>query len=54
MNGALSDFWNWLNANFLMSSESIIMLQKKNFVIQVCFLLEKSESNSDNKNHHDA
>ena len=41
MNGALSDFWNWLNANFLMSSESIIMLQK-------------SESNSDNKNHHDA
>ena len=31
MNGALSDFWYWLNANFLMSSESIIMLQKKFF-----------------------
>ena len=31
MNGALSDFWNWLNANFLMSSESIIMLQKNFF-----------------------
>ena len=30
-NGALSDFWYWLNSNILVSSEGIMTLQKSLF-----------------------
>ena len=57
MNSALSDFWYWLNYNILVSSESIKIIKRKflhTFLcIQVCFLLQKKESNSNNKNRHD-
>ena len=58
MNSALSDFWYWLNYNILVSSESIKIINKKLFLhtflcIQVCFLLQKKESNLNNKNRHD-
>ena len=49
-NGALADFWHWLNSNILVSSEGVIMLQKSSFPrisykIHVCFLLQKNEGN---------
>ena len=45
MDGALSDFWYWLNSYTLVSSESITTSQIIIFtyVIQVFFLLRKNQ-----------
>ena len=58
INGVLSDFWHWLNSNILVLSEAITMSEKSLFPhtfyeIHVSFLLQKTESNWDNKNHRD-
>ena len=56
MDGVLSDLRCWLNYDILLSSEGIIIRQKKIFhmffyEILVCFLFETNEDNSNNKNH---
>ena len=56
VNGALSHVYYWLNSNILVSSKGIETLQKSLFSytfyeIHVCFLFQKKEDNSDNKNH---
>ena len=50
-----TDFWYWLSSNVLVSSEGIATIQKSllshTFLWDSCFLLQRNEENSHNKNH---